>query len=472
MAASGCSCSRSIRARIGPCSAASRSRGAKTRSPSSSSVAVPAAPPSQRPCCLLSSSMSMSNKRSRSNGFEREAEATHARDMNMQPQPQPQPQAQAQPVPQASAAASQQKQEPGTNTLDEASPRARREKGAGAWTRPSPTRVCGAWRWLRDAWLVGALLVSASRSRVVSTVSLLSGLQHAPDFGSKLCLLEQVTDWSSIDVNLETDDGLTLHKEIVQVLKLAAGNAVYQWKYHDSIEPMFPDVIRKLLERKPALPGNPSRSWSHPLASAGDMMQHMVMELRSLQSTSIVAGFIEHLIAALHQINFDLNSRDAQGRTLLIACASAEGASADVLKQLLRHGANPVGRDRNGVSIALAWTQAGRADLLLAALSGHSPWPELGVQVDIFDRDASGRTLLQAATEKAAADQKWHVVATSIRTLQRHWIQLERPMQLRTLSEHTSLIPDLSAIVMAFVDGLDSQGRPIEAAPASAAGHL
>ena len=61
----------------------------------------------------------------------------------------------------------------------------------------------------------------------------------------------------------------------------------------------------------------PSRNWLRPLATSAELLRYMVMELCSPHSSQ-VASFISELIVALHALELDLNSPDAQGRTLLI----------------------------------------------------------------------------------------------------------------------------------------------------------
>ena len=324
-----------------------------------------------------------------------------------------------------------------------------------------------------DALDRAAAAVSQSQSRVVSTVSLLSKMR-ASAFAEQLTLLE-TAKWSAIDVNLEMSDGLSFHAQLLRLIQSAAAanwktgevkyrmtgsganrHTVSDWMdvHHSSrFATMQPAIVAKLLERNPTMPGDPSRSWSHPLASAAELLHHLVSMLAPFSSK--ITSFVSQLIAALHGLGCDLDSRDAQGRTLLLTYAG----SSELVKQLLQLGASPTVRDQEGCSLLHKWVEGDRHDLLLEVLNQRNTWSKLGVQLDVWERDSQGCTLLEIATTKGAA---WNLLATSLRELQRHWLEQERPLYPKLMLTHTPLIRDLANIVLEFVDGLDQHGQPIK----------
>ena len=323
-----------------------------------------------------------------------------------------------------------------------------------------------------------AAAVSQSQSRVVSTVSLLVKMRNN-SFTGQLGLLEAV-DWGSIDANLEMSNGLSFHAQLLSMLQSAAAAnwTMKEVKYRitgsggrtvpelvdvdqsSRFASMQPAIVAKLLERNSTMPSDPSRCWSHPLASAAELLRHLILEL-SISYSSKIASFIAQLIATLHGLGFDLDSRDARGRMLLLEyarkCRPGNGDTTAVVKQLLQLGASPSVRDQEGGPLLFAWVECDRHDLLMEVLSRRKPWSELGVQLDVWERDSQGRTLLEIEAAKGES-----LLTMSLEELQRHWLEQERPLYPKLLLAHTPLIRDVANIVLKFVDGLDQHGQPLK----------
>ena len=314
------------------------------------------------------------------------------------------------------------------------------------------------------------MLVSQSKRILFVTINLACRLQCS-DFSTQLALLEAV-NWSDIDVNFESSDGLGLsfHKTILHVLQTGVRasfqvtveyghvlDATWRWKN------LQPKLIAKLLERH--LPVQEDEPGQAPLSTASELLQHIALEVSALPTQSHqTIDFAKELIQQLHQRGFDLNSRDVQGRTLLTAyaakCSKASAdVAAEVVQQLLKLGASASSTGSDGRSLLFIWAHAARPDLISAALDPSGVWAELQVEADAWQRDAEGRTLLEVVSGMDAA--RWYPVCTVLRELQRHWIQKERPLQRDLLLENTPLIGDVADIALSFVDGLNHRGQPI-----------
>ena len=330
--------------------------------------------------------------------------------------------------------------------------------------------------------------MSQHKRVLVHTVNLAGGLK-CDDISTQLALLE-AADWSLIDVNLESSDGLTFYKQLLHVLQRGAETGFQKrdrsygewtdvtWRWTE----LQPKLIAKLLERH--LPVREDEPAPAPLSTASELLQHIALEVSGMRSRPIV-DFAQELIQQLHQRGFDLNSRDAQGRTLLTSYAlgcreESKDIALEVVQQLLQLGASALSTDKDGRSLLFAWAHADRPDLIRAVLDQKGVWSEQPVDVDIWQRDVEGRTLLEVASgrlEDATARlvERWYPLWAVLRALQHHWIQEERLLQRDLLLENTPLIGDVADIALSFVDGLDRRGQPIQsdsdasAKPAAAA---
>ena len=331
-----------------------------------------------------------------------------------------------------------------------------------------------------------ASIVLQSKSQVLSTMTLLSHLKNAVQLSLRLSLLQQL-NWSDIDVNIDTLDGLSFYKQLLALLKHAAAANFMESVYYSSINQhgtvdnssifvgLQSKIITKLLERSPIIPGSkPARSWTHPLASAAELLQHVALELSMPQCLRLVE-FLKQLISALHGLGFNLDTPDAQGRTLLTtyaaACSNNFAGAVDVVRHLLQLGASPSVRDLQGRSLLFVWAQAQRPDLVLAVLNQKGEWAALQVKVDVWEQDADSHTLLEVASAMPQnVAPSWSLVCSVLRQLQHHWVQQERPVQRDLLLECKPLIGDLVDIMLSFMDGLNHQGQPVVkiVAPAAA----
>ena len=85
-------------------------------------------------------------------------------------------------------------------------------------------------------------------------------------------------------------------------------------------------------------------------------------------------------------------------------------------------------------------------------LIGHRAGRFAGLQqrVDLWQRDANGRTLLECMQSKGDVHR---IAAGVLGELQQHWMARERPLLQRILTSHASLIPDLARQTLDFIDG-------------------
>ena len=267
-----------------------------------------------------------------------------------------------------------------------------------------------------------------------------------------------LTDWKTIDVNLRTRNGLTLHAGLVSTLRATAANFQMHLRhlgeiYANQATPALASAVQQSITNK-LLEYAPTASSLQPSEprDADELLQWMAIELATNCCTWLLP-FIELLLTTLHERGFDLDHHDAAGRTLLTAYAgSSRSTAADVAIQLMRLGADASVTRRDGRSALLIWTGHGRADMLEAVLIGSRSGRFAGLQqrVDLWQRDASGRTLLECMQSKGSS---LFVAAGVLGELQQHWTARERPLLQRILTAHDSLIPDLARLTLDYLDG-------------------
>ena len=71
-------------------------------------------------------------------------------------------------------------------------------------------------------------------------------------------------------------------------------------------------------------------------------------------------------------------------------------------------------------------------------------------RVDLWQRDADGRTLLECMQAKGTGFAPSMDV---LQELQQHWMRSERPLLQSLLTLHTPLIGDLARMALDYVDG-------------------
>jgi len=264
----------------------------------------------------------------------------------------------------------------------------------------------------------------------------------------QLDLLSQV-DWKQIDVNLTLVNGLTLRTCLLFTLQLAANEPIFGRPHPELCAVLHKGILAKLLEYAPTAA---SLQPSQP-RDADELLQWMAIELAGSYFPWPLL-FIQLLITTLHQRSFDFDRRDASGRTLLTAFAASGHypSAVSVASQLMRLGASVSVGGQDGRSALYIWAEQGCVNLLESLLVGSRGGSFAGLQqtVDLWERDADGRSLL-ACMQSKGADLR--IPTALIEELQQHWSVCERPLLQRWLTQPTALIPDVALMVLDYIDG-------------------
>ena len=250
-------------------------------------------------------------------------------------------------------------------------------------------------------------------------------------------LLDEIS-WPLVDVNLTLSDGHCLHTALVARLRADESEMSFRTEKK---------IVDKLLE----------------------LLQRTAIELAHARRITLLP-FIQLLLETLRELGFDFNRRDAAGRALLTTYARFKHSTAiDVMRQLMRLAASASAPGRDGRTALHIWTDRDCVDLIESLLLGNSgPFTTIRQSVDIWQRDAEGRTLLDSmkAQNKKNIDRagRFEPCIAMLSELQQHWVACERPLLQRLLTLNASLIPDLAAVVSDFIDG--GAGAKRDSAPA------
>ena len=178
-------------------------------------------------------------------------------------------------------------------------------------------------------------------------------------------------------------------------------------------------------------------------ASTGNNALHELCRLFTLTPRS---GYSHKLAKQLITLGVSVHARNKKGRTPLLELAASSPSSvrsASGVRLLLAHGADLNAQDDEGNGV-LHYTVKQGALLLLEDLLGSSDARLL----DLWAVNRAGHTAVDAANFEGSA------AAGAAQLLQAQlvaWKQSVRPLLLDAFS--ALLIPDLAAVVMAFVDG-------------------
>ena len=164
------------------------------------------------------------------------------------------------------------------------------------------------------------------------------------------------------------------------------------------------------------------------------------------------SGWLFSLARQFIALGVDINARDHRGRTPLLSLGTkldaANRQSASRVRLLQSHGADIDAQDVDGNGLLHLLAQNGAWAMLLDLLDFGRRLPDASL------RNAAGQTAAElGATRSARSPDEPN--AENIRLLlsaqQRVWRQQGRTLLLRECAEW--LVPDLAALVLAFVDG-------------------
>jgi len=287
-------------------------------------------------------------------------------------------------------------------------------------------------------------LAAAQRAR-----SILAATAHAISCMNEVLRLDterNKVEWSLVDVNLVLFDGRRFHTTMAASLRFAAFAFPQPPEISYSLRTA---MLNKLLEYAPTAsslqPGQPR--------DVDELLQWMAIELAG-DCCKLLESFIRLLVETLHRRGFDLDRRSPDGRTLLTAYAAANQNDHTIAVEwlLMRLGADASKAGSDGRNPLFIWINQESCALVESMLVDSSKvrYPGLKQYVDLWQRDAEGRTLLECMQAK---QHRFGPIIGVLRELQQFWIFDERPLVQSLLTESTPLIVDVARMVLDYVDG-------------------
>jgi hypothetical protein len=256
-------------------------------------------------------------------------------------------------------------------------------------------------------------------------------------------------EWSLVDVNLTLSDGRRFHTMVAASLRARATAMSSGW-FDSFTTGMQVTILNKMLEYAPT---SANLQPEQP-RDADELLQWMALEL-AVSCNVWLSSFIQQLVTTLHDRGFDLNRCSRDGRTLLTVYASAlqRDQTVAVECQLMRLDADASQEGKDGISAIAIWIDRGYKDLVESVLIDTSKvrYPGLNQPVDLWERDAEGRTLLECM--QAQKSQDFAPCIAVLKGQLQHWTERERPLLQSMQMLHASLIPDLARMVLDYVDG-------------------
>jgi len=196
-------------------------------------------------------------------------------------------------------------------------------------------------------------------------------------------------------------------------------------------------------------------------AKTGNNALHEVFEQFTAPNSS---EWDYKLIQLLIARGVSVDARNKKGHTPLLtaaACFWPTERSAVGIRLLLSHGADLNAQDSDGDGILHHFARAGAFDVLEDLLNGEG-----AIHVDFFLVNSAGQTAADLAAIQLAEKpnsvpaRQLHQLLLSQQSL---WMLHVRPLVQQCVE--AALIPDLAALVMAYVEG---SGPPFAAAAAAA----